>query len=295
MLIGFCLPQFGAMGLEAGAAARFAREAEGLGADSLWVGDRLLAPVRPVTGYAGSSTMPEEFRISLDPFAVLTTAAAVTTRALLGTSVLNAPFYSPALLARSLTTIDALSGGRLIPGLGVGWSPDEFLAVGVPMTERGERLDECLDVLDALWSRDPAAHKGKYFEVPEFHAGLKPVQQPAPPVYLAGHVPAALHRVATRAAGWLPVGMLPGGFDPVGIAGTLARLREQAASAGRREPEAILRLNLQPSATPADVAAAIARAEGETGIGHVMVDFMYVAHDVDHALDLAARVLAAAR
>ena len=295
MLIGFCLPQFGAMGAAAGAVSWFAQEAEDLGADSLWAGDRLLAPVWPVIGYAGSSQLPEEFRVALDPFAVLTAAAMVTSRALLGTSVLNAPFYSPALLARSLTTIDVLSGGRLLPGLGAGWSPDEFQAVGVPMAERGERLDECLDVLDAFWSSDPAAHKGKYFEIPEFHAGLKPVQQPRPPVYLGGRAPAALRRVANRADGWLPSATLPGSFDPAALAGTLAELRTEAARAGRPEPDAILRFNLRPPTTAADVVAAIARAEREAGIGHVLVDLMYLAGDVNHALDLAGQILSSAR
>ena len=214
MRIGFCLPQFGAMTGDVGAVVRFAREAEALGADSLWVGDRLLAPVRPAIGYGGTTSMPVQFRASLDPFAVLTAAAAVTERAQLGASVLNAPFYPPALLARSLTSIDVLSGGRLIPGFGTGWSPEEFQATGVPMAERGERLNECLDVLEALWTQNPAEHQGKHWDIAATYADLKPVRRPRPPIYLGGYAPAALRRVARRADGWLPSARVPGGFDP---------------------------------------------------------------------------------
>lgn len=84
---------------------------------------------------------------------MLASAAAVTSRVRLGTSVLGVPFYPAAVLARTLASIDFLSGGRLIPGLGIGWAPEEYTAAGVPEKERGARLDEALDVLDAWWTR----------------------------------------------------------------------------------------------------------------------------------------------
>jgi probable F420-dependent oxidoreductase len=283
------------MGTEPGAVARFAREAEALGADSLWAGDRLLAPVKPVIGYGGGPGMPEEFRRSLDPFTVLAAAAAVTTTPLLGTSVLNAPYYSPAVLARSLTTIDVLSGGRLIPGFGTGWSPDEFAAIGVAMNERGALLDECLDVLEASWNQDTVAYQGRHFSIPESHSGLKPVQRPGPPVYLAGFAPTAMRRVATRSAGWLPAVQLTSGLSLSGIAAGWAVIREEAAKAGRPEPDFILRVNA-PAGTPvADIVAAIGQAGRELSAGHVFVDLMYLAGSADQALELAAQVLAAAR
>jgi probable F420-dependent oxidoreductase len=294
MRIGFTLPQFGGLASQPGSVTTFAREAEALGADSLWAGDRLLSPVDPVIGYGGGPDMPDEFRTVLDPFAVLTAAAAVTSRALLGTSVLNAPFYPPALLGRSLTSIDMISGGRLIAGLGSGWSPDEFQAVGVPMKQRGARLDECLDVLETMWTENPAEHHGKHWDIPASYIDLKPVQRPRPPVYLGGRTPVALRRVAGRADGWLPSTLVPGRFDHAGIADTLAGIRAEAAKFGR-DPDkidAVLRLNATAAATVADIAAAIAMAR-DIGIGHVIVELMYLTGDLSAALDITAQVLAA--
>jgi probable F420-dependent oxidoreductase len=296
MRIGFSLPQFGTIASEPGAVIRFAREAEALGADSLWAGDRLLSPVRPEIGYSGTDTMPEQFRSRLDPFTVLTAAAAVTERATLGTSVLNAPFYTPALLARSLTSIDVISGGRLIPGFGAGWSPDEFRAVGVPTAERGERLDECLDVLQTLWTSNPAEHHGKHWDIAVTYADLKPAQCPRPPVYLGGYSPAALRRVARRGDGWLPAAVVPGRLDPAALAGTLSRIREEAERGGRdpQRIDAILRINPTSRATSADVAEAIDVARQEAGIEDVFAEIMYVAGTVAEAIDFAGDVLARA-
>ncbi|MEU1297047.1 TIGR03619 family F420-dependent LLM class oxidoreductase [Streptomyces sp. NPDC005840] len=298
MLIGFSLPQFGAMAHQAELVPEFARRAEDLGADSLWVGDRLLAPVRPIVGYAGADTIPEGFNSRLDPFALLTVAATATRRALIGTNVLNAPWYPPALLERSLTTIDRLSGGRLLAGFGIGWSPEEYEAVGVPMASRGARLDESLDALESLWTADPAEFHGRHWSVPATRAALRPARTPRPPVYLGGYAPAALDRIARRADGWLPV-TVPGAapFDPASVNGPLARIRDLAADHGR-DPAAVdvvLRLNPQESATVDDVVATIARAGKETDVDHVFVELMYVAGDVEGALDFAARVLDRAR
>lgn len=294
MRIGFCVPQFGPAPTAPNAVTRFARGAEALGADSLWVGDRLLAPVDPVVGYAGTDSIPEQFRSSMDPFAVLTASAAVTERVLLGTSVLNAPFYSPALLARTLTSIDVISGGRLVPGFGTGWSPDEFGAIGIPMAERGSRLDETLDILDTLWTRNPAEHHGKRWDIPATHNELRPARRP--PVYLGGRAPGALSRVGRRADGWLPTAVVPRPFDPGAISQPLAQIRDEAERAGR-DPEsigAILRINPAPPATVADIEAVI-KASEDIGIDHAYVELMYLTETGDAALDLAAQIITKAR
>lgn len=292
--IGFSLPQFGPLARETSEVARFAREAERMGADSLWVGDRLLAPVEPSVGYAGGDSIPEVFRSVLDPFALMSVAAAVTERPLIGSNVLNAPWYPPAALARSLTTIDRLSGGRLLPGFGTGWSPEEYEASGVPMRERGARLDECLDALDELWSANPAEYRGAHWAVPATHSDIKPVQQPRPPIYLGGFAPAALARVARRADGWLPV-HVPGrgAFDPEAINGVMRRIRELAANEGRTSAPlgAVLRVYPASTASLEDVVDAIARTERETDIQHCFVEFMNVAESVDQALEMAQEVL----
>jgi probable F420-dependent oxidoreductase len=295
MRIGFALPQFGALAHQARDVARFALAIEDLGGDSLWVGDRLLAPVNPTIGYGGSDTFPEVFRSALDPFALMAVAASATNRVEVGSDVLNAPWYAPAILARSLTTIDQLSGGRLIVGLGIGWSPEEFEAAGVPRKERGARLDECLDALDALWTTNPAEYHGRHWTVPATHVDLKPARRPRPPIYLAGFSPAAVRRVARRADGWLPVAA-PGArsFDPTAhVAAPLAYIRELAEQEGR-DPAGVgvvLRVNPTSRATLEGVADVLAQVEEKAGVDHAFVDLMKLATTVDEALDVAGRLL----
>jgi probable F420-dependent oxidoreductase len=298
MRIGFALPQFGVLARQGDQVARFARQAEELGADSLWVGDRLLAPVDPVVGYGGGTTIPEVFRAILDPFTLLAVAATATRRARLGTNVLNAPWYPPAMLARALTSIDVISGGRLVVGLGIGWSPDEYAAAGIPMRARGARLDECLDALELLWTTTPARYQGTYWSVPATYAELKPVQSPRPPVYLAGMTPAAQRRVARRGDGWLPV-IRPGAapFDPAAITGPLGRIRAMAGELGR-DPAAIgavLRVYPVAGATAGETADALVRAGREAGIEDAFVDLMMIAGDINDAISLAGQILDRAR
>jgi probable F420-dependent oxidoreductase len=298
--IGFTLPQFAPLTRQPDQVARFAEAIEEqVGADSLWVGDRLLAPVEPTVGYGGGDTIPAEFNAIFDPFALLTVAATVTSRVTLGTNVLNAPWYPPALLARSLTTIDVLSAGRLLLGFGVGWSPEEYVAAGVPMAERGARLDECLDALTVLWTSDPAEYQGKYWSVPATRAELKPAQKPGPPIYLAGFAPAAQRRIARRADGWLPVHRPgTGPFDPEKtVTNPLAHLRRLAEEEGR-DPASlgtVLRVYPVAGATVEDCVDPLRRAEQETETGHAFVDLQSVAENVDHALSLAHRIVDGAR
>ncbi|GAA2447151.1 TIGR03619 family F420-dependent LLM class oxidoreductase [Streptomyces macrosporus] len=296
MRIGFTLPQYGPLGERISEVPRFAREAEALGAAGLWAGDRLLTAVSPSVCYPGTDGVPEEFHVAADPFTVLTAAAVATERVLLGSNVINAPWYPPALLARQLAGIDRLSGGRLLAGFGTGWSPEEYRAVGVPMEERGARLDECLDVLETWWTTDPVEHDGPRWTIPAGHVRLKPAREPRPPIYLGAFAPRAMRRIALRADGWLPVVTLPGGFDPAAITEPMARLREEAGRAGRDpgELDVILRVNPSSEATVDDIADTLKRARGEAGVEHAFVELMYLSRDVDHALELCGRILDAA-
>ncbi|GAA1400969.1 TIGR03619 family F420-dependent LLM class oxidoreductase [Pseudonocardia kongjuensis] len=295
MRIGFGLPQFGAAAARAEETMRFAAGAEELGAASLWAGDRLLAAVEPSVGYGGTDTVPEQFRASLDPLALLTAAAAVTTRVQLGTSTLNAPWYPPALLARHALSVDRISAGRLLLGLGTGWSPEEYAAVGVPMAQRGDRLDEALDVLDAWWNDDPVTHDGPTGTIAPSHVQVKPH---GIPVYLAGWAPRARRRIALRADGFLPV-VTPGVQDlTAAVSAPWAELRAAAADAGRDADAvgAVLRVNLPPGSTVADAVATLRRVRDETAVTHAFVDLMYLpgaAAGGAAALRLAEEVLAA--
>ncbi|AXB41663.1 TIGR03619 family F420-dependent LLM class oxidoreductase [Amycolatopsis albispora] len=291
MRIGFSLPVFGKATATPGGVARYARAAEEAGAASLWVGDRLLSPVAPEVAYPGYDTMPEEFSIAQDPFILLAVAAAVTEKVTLGSSTINATQYQPATFARQLTSIDVASNGRLLAGLGIGWSPDEYNAVGVPMAERGKRLDDLLDLLEAWWTKDVVAHQGVGYTIPESHVGLKPVRKP--PVYLAGFGERAQRRVAERADGWLPVWSVPEQFPAEALTGGLAKIRAAAEKAGR-DPGALgvaLRVNAGPGTEPELLAEAVKKIVPALDADHAFVDLTYLTSSVDEHIELTGRLL----
>ena len=215
MRFGFALPQVGsAVGPEA--LVTVAKRAEDLGFDSFWVLDRILWPVNPREPYPiGDGSLPVKYKSVLDPLETLTFAAAHTRRPALGTSVLNLPWYNPVLLARQLTTLDILSGGRLKVGFGIGWSQDEYQAAGAIWQERGKRADELIQALKKIWTTDPVEFQGKYYRIPKSVIGPKPVQKPHPPIYMAAYTPSAMKRVAAEANGWFPVGIPLSGVGPM--------------------------------------------------------------------------------
>ena len=163
-----------------------------------------------------------------EPIETLTWMAAHTRTIRVGTSVLNMPFHNPVMLARRLTTLDVLSGGRLDVGFGQGWSQDELEAVGAPPKGKAERADELIEVIKKMWGPDPVSHDGQFFKVAPSIVQPKPVQQPRPPIYLAAFAPSAPARVARFADGWLPTGIPLNGIGPM-----MGQLRGMAAEAGR--------------------------------------------------------------
>ncbi|KFU82957.1 probable F420-dependent oxidoreductase, Rv2161c family [Amycolatopsis lurida] len=288
MRLGIALPQYGPLA-SMDAVTGFAAAAEELGYESLWVGDRVLAPVSPSDFYPGGTPerpYPPEFVTFADPLILLTVAASVTNKVRLGTSTLTGTVYPAVVLARMLTTLDQVSGGRLDVGLGIGWLRDEYTATGTPWKGRGGQLEELLDVLRKFWTGDPLEHEGERWRIPAAKVGLRPVQSPHPPVLLGGLSPVALDRVGRRADGWLPAG-LPAPY--------LAKLWETVVSAAEkagRDPgtlRRVLRVNPKPGTALQDVATQL-KAAAETGIAEAFVDPHYLARDVDHALDLAAEL-----
>lgn len=209
MKLGLGLPHLGPLA-SAGAIRTVALAAESAGLDSLWAMDRLLSPVVPRTlAYPGrrDGTLPLAQQTVIDPLVALTVAATVTERVAIGTDVLVAPWYAPVLLARSLAAIDQVSAGRLVVGLGLGWSVDEFEAVGVAMPRRGQRIEEILDVLVAVWGDDTVEITTSHEHIAPSVMGAKPIQRPRPPILLAANNAAGLERIARRADGWLPFGL----------------------------------------------------------------------------------------
>jgi probable F420-dependent oxidoreductase len=268
MRLGVSLAQVGRLADPASVRSA-AVAAEQVGYSSIWVHDRLLAPVDPRSPYDGvpGAELPPEHANALDPLSVLTYAAAVTSRVRLGTSVLVAPWYRPALLARSLSSLDVLSDGRLTVGLGLGWSLDEYEAVGVPQRELGRRLEEALDVLSVVWGADPVAYEGRDLHIAPALMGPKPVQRPRPPVLLAAYSPDGLDRVARRADGWNPAGL------PVEMLAPMWTTVRALAAGHGRDPddlELVVRANIRLTARP---------VEGERPSYHGTLD--QVAVDLD--------------
>lgn len=212
MKVGMFLPQVGEYTTKENI-LYVAREAEKEGIDSVWVLDRLLWPLNPQTPYAASpdGILPVEFQNVFDPLTVLTYVAGVTKRILLGTSVIDMLFESPVLLAKRLATLDILSDGRTIAGLGIGWSKDEYEVSGVPYKDKGTRADEFIQALKKIWTDEIVEFKGQFYNIPASKIGPKPLQKPHPPILLGGFSPKTYSRILNYANGWIGVA----GFGPL--------------------------------------------------------------------------------
>ncbi|WP_280361072.1 LLM class flavin-dependent oxidoreductase [Nocardia wallacei] len=215
------------------------------------------------------------------------------TTARLGSNVLVAPWYPPVALARQLTSIDVVSGGRLLPGFGIGWSPEEFEAAGVPLRERGARLDELLDVLAAMWTTNPVEHRGRHWTVPPSWVDLKPAQRPHPPIYLGAFTPPGLTRVGRRADGWLAVVQVPGRTHRADELEQQRAVIDEAARAAGRDPQAIhtfVRVNVAAGSRIEQVAETL-RLLTDNGYEDTFVDLMFAVSGIDEHLEWADRLL----
>lgn len=196
-------------------------KAEALGFDAVFVNDHIIVDASPRSN-AWANTY--------DPFIALSFIAAHTTRIPIGTSVLIVPYRNPIATAKMLATLDQMSGGRVIAGIGVGWSEAEYSALGVPFHERGARTDEYLRLWKACWGPDAVSFEGKFFAFANMRMRPKPLQQPHPPIWVGGSSPAALRRAAEFAQVWQPT--------PTPLADLLARqtyLRQACGQIGRQD------------------------------------------------------------
>ena len=176
---------------------RLAPMVEGLGYDSWWVGEHVVLPSPRVAPAPMEPTDP-----ILDPFVHLAYVAAVTTTLELGTGIIILPQRNPVVLAKQAASLDVLSGGRLILGVGAGYLEPEMSAIGVSLKERGSRTNEYLAVMAALWNDPAPAHHGRYFDFEGIDAHPRPVQKGGPRIVIGGRSPAALERAVSRAHGW---------------------------------------------------------------------------------------------
>src|SRR5690348_9782877 len=176
-------------------AARLARLAEEVGFESLWVGEHVVLPDPQIP----PSPLAPEDRI-LDPIVALTFLAAHTSKVRLGTGIIILPQHNPLVLAKELASLDVLSGGRLIFGMGVGYLEPEMRALGVPMTDRGARADEYLAAMRAIWTQSQPAYQGRFVSFEGIQAHPHPRQDL--PLVVGGHTASAYRRAVQVGNGW---------------------------------------------------------------------------------------------
>ena len=184
------------------AAARLGRAAEAAGFESLWVADHVVLPDPPVPG----RPMAPDMRL-LDPIVALTFLAAHTQRIRLATGVIILPQRQALVLAKQLASLDVLSNGRLIFGLGVGWCEPEMRSVGAPFAERGRVADDFLAAMRAVWTQPKPSYRGRYVSFEGIQAMPRPVQTPTPPIVVGGRTPPAFRRAVTQGHGWYGFGL----------------------------------------------------------------------------------------
>jgi probable F420-dependent oxidoreductase len=257
-----------------------AEGAEARGIGTIWVGEHVVL----FEEYASRYPYAEDGRIPappgsglLDPIVTLTYLAARTSTVRLGTAMLLLPQRNPVYVAKEVSTLDVLSGGRVDLGVGVGWLKEEFDALGVPWERRGRRTDEYLEVLRTLWVDNPSAYHGETYDLPPCEMFPKPVQLPHPPIHIGGETTAALRRAARIGQGWHTFNRSAGE-----LAAGLAELDTHLRESGRSRAE--LRITVCPyfqQLTP-DATARYAEA-GADAVAALF--FVFSADDVARAFD----------
>lgn len=180
------------------------RAIEERGFESLLVTEHSHIPARRETPWPGGPELPERYYRTYDPFVALAAVAAVTTRLRIGTAIALAAQRDVIHLAKEVATLDQISDGRVLLGVGAGWLREETRNHGIPPAQRGVVLDDKLAALRAIWANEPAEYHGRFVDFDPIHSRPKPVQSPHPPILVGGESRAALDRLANYGDGWLP-------------------------------------------------------------------------------------------
>jgi probable F420-dependent oxidoreductase len=264
-----------------------ARQAETLGFDSVWAAERLVNPWEMKTRYPYSATeqwfVPPESPF-LETLSVLTYLAGVTETISLGASVIVLPYRHPLFTARVATSIDTLSKGRLILGVGIGWMPEEFEALGVPFKARAGMSEEQLQIFNLLWAEERPRFEGRYYRFGEVAVNPKPIQKPRFPIWVGGESDRARRRAGMYADAWFSYFV---SITPEDLGARFEQVREFAAAAGRDPDEVRLcccrpvEVTQEPvpqeedslRGTPEQLVEALKRYEA-AGVEHIALQFM---------------------
>jgi probable F420-dependent oxidoreductase len=234
--IGLCMVN-PAPEIQPGYPATVARKCEEVGLQSFWSIDRIVYD-------------------NLEPLTLLAAAAAVTSKIRLGTSVLLAALRHPTLLAKTIATLDFLSGGRMILGMGFGSRENDFASVGLPFERRGGRAEELVALVKKLWTEEAVTYRGKFYQVENVTIGPRPVQNPHPPIWMGGSAEAALKRAARLADGYIC------GSSAIPEFSALWEKISAFADAAGRDPNKIAKAALTFMAIDNDKAKAVEACEG---------------------------------
>jgi probable F420-dependent oxidoreductase len=242
-------------------AARVARAAEAAGFESLWVGEHVVLP----DPQAPPSPVPP-FTPMLDPTVALAFLAAHTESVRLGTGIIILPQRNPLVLAKELASLDVLSGGRLIFGIGVGYLKPEFDALGVSFAHKGARTEEYLRAMIAIWTMDQPRFEGRFASFAGVQARPQPAQKPHPEIVFGGHTPEAYSRAARLARGWYGFAL-----DVEGTKKSIAGLRAACAEQGRRFEELEISVTPMPERERLVLDRAAAERYAETGVQRLIL------------------------
>ncbi len=269
MKIGI-LPLFNKGFIDNGAWCKaFLRKIDTIGVESVWTVEHPIVAEDYEHLYSYSEDGKAPFTpdtVMPDPLEWLGMAAGCTENVKLGTGVLLMPLHTPIILAKRVATLDAVSGGRVLLGVGIGWQKEEFAAVNVPYNERGRRFDEGIDACRALWRDSPATYNGKYYQFNRVHSDPKPANPNLVPLIIGGST-----EVAARRAGRTGDGFFPHAISPDDFAKLIEVMNASAKEHGR-DPSKI-ELSVSPTAWKfgASLDLGIVRAYADLGVSRIIV------------------------
>jgi probable F420-dependent oxidoreductase len=250
------------------------RALEDRGFKSLYLPEHTHIPLSRRTPFPGGGELPKRYSHTHDPFVALSFAAAVTKKLKLGTGILLVPQHEPIVTAKAIASLDQLSGGRFVFGIGGGWNVDEMENHGATHANRFKIMREHVLAMKALWTEEKAAYHGEFVKFDPVWSWPKPKQKPNPPILLGGETDHTLRRIIEYCDGWLP---RPRGFDPVQGIERLHRM----ASEKKRDPKS---LSVTVFGAPAD--SAVLASYAKSGIDGALLAIPDASRDeILHQLD----------